>query len=109
MKNKYRRYKIGGPPEKHKIVALDECLMTHEHKVQLWVVGAVDTEIYKMRFDIIPIRNQAHLEIFVNNHIEQGNFIVTDGWKLYRFLDNNDTSVWEHEVYIHGRGQFGYG
>jgi hypothetical protein len=63
----------------------------------------------KMRFDIIPIRNQANLEIFVNNHIEPGTLIVTDGWKRYRFLDNNNTSVWEHKLYIHGRGQFGYG
>lgn len=82
--------------------------MTHDHGVQMWVVGGIDDETDKMRFDIIPIRNQANLEIFVNNHIEPGTLIVTDGWKRYRFLDNNDTSVWEHKVYIHGRGQFGY-
>ena len=78
VKDKYRRYKIGGPPEKHNIVALDECLMKHDHRVQQWVVDVVDTETYKMRFDIILIRNQANLEIFVNNHIEPGTLIVTD-------------------------------
>ena len=97
MKDKYRRYQIGGPPEKKKIVAIDECLMTHDHGQQQWIVGAVETDTYKKRFDIIPVRNQSNLEIFVKNHIEPGTIIVSDGWSGYRFLDNADTSVWEHK------------
>ena len=29
MKDKYRRNQIGGPPEKKKVVCIDECLMMH--------------------------------------------------------------------------------
>ena len=109
MKDKYRRYQIGGPPEKKKIVAIDECLMTHDHGQLQWIVGAVETDTYKKRFDIIPVRNQSNLEIFVKNHIEPGTIIVSDGWSGYRFLDNADTSVWEHKVFNHGAGNFGLG
>ena len=49
MKDKYRRYLIGGPPEK-KIVAFDECLMTHKHGLQQMIVEAVETDIYKKRY-----------------------------------------------------------
>ena len=109
MKDKYRRNQIGGPPEKKKVVCIDECLMMHENGKQQWVVGAVETSSYKMRFDIIEERNMQNLEIFCNNHIEPGTLVVTDGWSSYRFLDNPYSSVWEHEIHNHGAGDFGYG
>ena len=107
MKDKYPRIQIGGPPEKNKVVAVDECLMTHEHGIQQWVVGAIETDTYRLRIDIIPERNQNNLKIFVNNHIVPGTTIVTDGWAGYRFLDNDDTSVREHQIHNHGAGDFG--
>ena len=83
--------------------------MTHDHGQQQWIVGAVETDTYKKRFDIIPVRNQYNLEIFVNNHIEPGTIIVSDGWSGYRFLDDANMSVWEHKVFNHGAGNFGRG
>ena len=80
MKDKYRRNQIGGPPEKKKVVCIDECLMMHENGKQQWVVGAVETSSYKMRFDIIEERNMQNLEIFCNNHIEPGTLVVTEDW-----------------------------
>ena len=82
--------------------------MTHEHGAQQWVVGEVETDTYKKRFDIIPIRNQENLKIFVKNHIEPGTIIVADGWSGYRFLDNDETSVWENKVFNHGREILGW-
>lgn len=43
----------------------------------------------------------------MKNHIEPGIIIVTDGWTGYTFLDKDD-SVWEHEIYNHGGGIFGF-
>ena len=62
-----------------------------------------------MRFDIIEERNMQNLEIFSKNHIEPGTLVATDGWSGYRFLDNPDSSVWEHEIHNHGAGDFSYG
>ena len=62
-----------------------------------------------MRFDIIEERNMQNLEIFCKNHIEPGTLVVTDGWSGYRFLDNPDSSVWEHDIHNHGAGDFGFG
>ena len=33
MKDKYIRIQIWGSPEKNKVVAVDECLMAHEHGI----------------------------------------------------------------------------
>ena len=83
--------------------------MTHDLGQQQWIVGAVETDTYKKRFDIIIVRNQSNLEIFVKNHIEPGIKIVSDGWSGYRFLDNEDTSVLEHKLFNHGGGNFSRG
>ena len=69
----------------------------------------IETETYKIRFDIIPVRNQSNFEIFVKNHIEPGTIIVSDGWSAYKFLDNTDMSLLEHKVFNHGVGNFGRG
>jgi len=58
--------------------------------------------------DILPARNSHNIEIFVKNHILPGTTIVTDGWAGYNFLDNEE-SVWPHEIYNHGAGNFGIG
>ena len=43
----------------------DECSMIHKHREQQWIMGAVETDTYKKIFDIIPIRNQKKVEMFV--------------------------------------------
>ena len=35
--------------------------------------------------------------------------IVADGWAGYGFLDNDDTSVQEHQIQHHGTGDFEIG
>ena len=49
-------------------------------------MGAVETENYKMRFDLIPFRNQANLVTLVYNHIEGSTLITIIGWKDVDFL-----------------------
>ena len=73
------------------------------------MVGPFETDTYKIRLDILPIRNSNNLSIFVKNHILLDTVIVTDGWSGYSFLDDQENSVWEHEVHHHRAGDFGYG
>lgn len=109
MKYKYRKFQIGGSPEKNITVALDEHMWTHLNQEQIWVVGAIETKSRKMRFDFMKERNSDNLKIFVQNHIEPGTHITHDGWAGYNFLEDPDESVWTHEIHIHGGGDFGYG
>ena len=109
MKNKYRNHRIGRDPNTEKIVAVDETLVLHyEHGNQIWAIGAKEPSSNKLQIDVMKTRNSHNLEIFVNNHVEAGTTIVTDGWSGYSFLDS-DNSVWSHEIYNHGAGNFGVG
>ena len=93
IKDKYRKYPIGGDPDTHKVVALDERLIIHINGEQQWLVGTIETVSRKIRIDILPARNAQNLEIFVKSHILPGTTIVTDGWAGYNFLEN-DELVW---------------
>ena len=97
--------------QKKKItVALDESLFVHDdNNQQIWIVGAKETLSNKFRLDIINTRNAVNLKIFVENHIEPGTKIVTDGWAGYSFLDDSENSVYECEIHNHGAGDFGFG
>lgn len=106
MKDKYRNFPIGGDPDTHKVVALDETPTIHINGEQQWWVGAIETVSRKIRIDILPAGNAQNLEIFVKNHILPGTTFVTDGWTGYNFLDS-DESVCPQEVYNHGAGNFG--
>ena len=100
---------IGSDPDTGKIVELDEALFLHdEHGNQIWVVGEKETSSNKLWIDMMQIKDSSNLEIFVNNHIEAIITILTDGWAGYSFLDS-DNSVWAHEIYNHGAGNFGIG
>jgi hypothetical protein len=70
--------------------------------------GAKETSSNKLRIDMMQIRDSSNLVIFVNNHIEAGTTILTDSWAGYSFLDSYN-SVWLHEIYNHGAGNFGIG
>ena len=72
-------------------------------------MGGKETNSNRFRLDIIKQRNAENLEIFIKNHIEAGTTIITDGWNGYHFLDNDDTSVWEHDFHNHGGEDFGFG
>ena len=98
LKDKYRKFQLGGDTTTDKIVALDEFLILHdEFNQQIWLVGGKEMVSRKLRLDIINERNSTNLEIFVKNHIELGTIVVIDGWPGYTFLNRED-SFWEHEI-----------
>lgn len=49
------------------------------------------------------------MERFINNHIAPGTIIDTDGRSDYRFLHNDNTSVFEHQILHHGASDFRLG
>ena len=109
MKHKYRTTQIGGDPDSHKIVCIDECLILHDkNNNQIWLVGAIESRSKKLRLDVINIRNEENIRIFITNHIEPGTHIISDGWPSYNFLDGNE-SVWTHEIHNHSLGDWGFG
>ena len=81
----------------------------HENDRQIWLVGCIDTTTKAIIIDIILSGNSQNLELFMKNHILPGSHITHDGWFVYSFFDNEDDSVWTHERYTHGNGDFGYG
>lgn len=87
---------------------MNQCLPNTEDNTQIWIVGAIDTQTRKTRYDNINIRDANNLRIFFTNHIYHGNHITHDGWLGYNFLNEED-SPWTHEVHNHGHGDFGFG
>ena len=101
LKKQYRLKQIGGAPEKHKIIAVDESLILNDDEgAMIWLVGAVDTETKELLLDVIKERNSTNLKIFINSHVEPGIHIVHDGWRAYSFL-NGDDSIYTHETFNH--------
>ena len=89
----YRESRIGGPPELNKIVEIDECLFIHDNNTPIWVIGGIETDSRKMRFDVINRRISENIKTFLLNHVEVGTKIISDGWQGYAFLDGEE-SVW---------------
>ena len=108
LKQMYRESRIGGPPELNKMVAIKECLFIHENNTPIWVIGGMETDSRKMRFDVINRRISENIKIFLLNQVEARTKIISDGCQGYAFLDGEE-SVWEHETHTHGVGDFGYG
>lgn len=91
-------------------MAIDESLFVHNDMGKLqWVVGDIDTTTKEIRLDVIYERNMSNLKIFIQNHIEPDSNIIHDGWRRYRFLTNDNESIWTHEEYNHDGGNFGLG
>lgn len=54
------------------------------------------------------LRDQTTLEKFINKYIEKGNYVITEGWSGYSFIDRRE-SGYHHIQHLHGRGDFDYG
>ena len=83
--------------------------MNRNNNEQIWVVGVKVTTSNKFRLNIIKTRNSNNLKIIVENYIEPCIKIVTEGWTRYQFLDNAESSIWEHEIHLYGAGDLGFG
>ena len=92
MKHKYRCTQIEGNPDTNKIICIDETLLLHDDdNEQLWLIGVIESRSKKIGLDFIKDRDEETIKNFINNHIEPGSHIVTDGWFGYRFLDGYES------------------
>ena len=88
---------------------MDESMFTHINGEKIWVIGAKNNKTGNIRLDIFKTRNQNDLKIFIYNHINKNNNIITDGWSGYEFLDTDDAE-YDQEAHVHGPGGiFGFG
>ena len=47
----------------------------------------MNTETNELRIEIVTNRNQKTLKTIIENHIGIGNYIISDSWKGYNFLN----------------------
>lgn len=58
----------------------------------------IDKKIGRVRFQIISEASTENLLPFVENNIEHGSDVITDGWSGYKFLSNNES--YNHQVKV---------
>ena len=105
--DKYKLEKLGVLNE-FKTFAIDETLISHVNNTQLWIIGAIDTVNKDVRLILSFSRDEDTMKKFVETYIENGNTIITDAWRSYNFLDNEESEI-HHIVHNHGHGDFGHG
>ena len=87
--------------------AVDECNFTHTDGEQVWVIGAIETTTKELRIDIIHGRNATNIEKFIKKYIPPNNYVITDGWSGYQWMNRNN-SQYHHIIYSHTAGDCGY-
>ena len=97
-----------GELNSRKYYSVDECNIITINGTQIWLLGIIDNENKDFRIEPILSRNTVALKNFINKYVSSGNYIVTDGWRGYDFLDKPD-SGYRRFKHNHGSGDFGYG
>ena len=86
-------------------ISLDESLFSHLNNKQQWVIGLINCETKDIRLEIVENRDTDTLKQIIEKNVLPGNYITTDAWKSYTFLDYS-YSGYIHDVYNHARGNF---
>lgn len=89
-------------------ISVDESLFFHLNNKPQWVIGLKNYETKDIRLEIVENRDTDTLKQIIEKHVLSGNYITTDAWKGYTFLDY-PYSGYIHDVYNHARGNFGSG
>ena len=67
--------------------AVDESLFGHRNNKQLWLLGAINTETQVFRIEPTYERTTENIKKFIGAYINTGNYIITDGFPSYDYLD----------------------
>ena len=86
--------------------AAEESEFTHINNMAIWVVNVIDTNTKEFRLEVTKSREAINLKKFISKFIPPGNFIITDGWAGYSWLNDNGYERLEHN---HGRNDWGSG
>jgi hypothetical protein len=92
-----------GEADEHQYFAIDKSLFGHKHNKQLWLLGFVNTATKQFRVEATYEGDANTIKKFIIKHVDKGNFIITDGWSAYNFLENPD-SGYVHIKHNQGRG-----
>ena len=93
------------PLEQVPVVEADESLFSHFGREQVWVFGLYDRGTKRVRAWVVRDRSAPTLLGIIQDHVEEGTIIYTDGWAAYRNLTDLG---YEHRVIVHEEG-FGSG
>jgi transposase-like protein/IS1 family transposase len=93
------------PDDRVPVVEADESLFSHFGDVQVWVFGIYDRGTDRVRAWVVRDRTAATLLPIIQDHVEEGAVIYTDGWLSYGGLEDLG---YEHRIVIHEEG-FGSG
>ena len=86
---------------------IDESFFGNKNNKQIWLLGIVNTTTKQFRVEGTYSRDGNTITKIISKHIASGNFIITDGWSDYNYLDN-DNSGYANIKHNHG-GDFGLG
>jgi hypothetical protein len=68
----------------------------------------INNESNAIRLDIVNQRDGDTLKKLINAHIIPGNYVITDSWSRYSFLDDPEEG-YIHFSFNHSSDNFGYG
>ncbi len=54
----------------------------------LWLIGIINTDTKHIRLEISYNRDQHIMKKIISAHVKRGNYIVSEGWTTYDWLDN---------------------
>ena len=74
----------------------------------MWVIGLINNSTKAFRTQATYIRDENTLSKFIKKYVPRGNYIISDGWPAYNFLDSPN-SGYIHLIHIHGGDDFGFG
>lgn len=107
MKDLYSIESIA-PKNAYNHIASYEYLFTHLDGVQQWVIGLINAETNQLRLEVVTGRDEIYFKKIITTHINIGNYIITDLWRGYNFLDDPRIG-YIHNTYNHSIGSFGSG
>ena len=64
---------------------MDESMFTHINGEKNRVIGTINNKTGNIRLDIFKTRNQNELKIFINNHKNKNNNIITEDGQVMIF------------------------
>ena len=86
--------------------ATNESLFIHIRNNSIWVLNIINTNTKDFCFEVTKSREATKLKKFITKYVPEGNYIITGGWSVYNWLNNNGYVRLEHN---HGRNDWGEG
>ena len=97
-----------GELDLHKYYSVDECNKLTIKGRYIWLLGINDNENKDFQIEPTLSWDTATLNAFINKYVPSVNYIVTDGWSEYYFLQV-PYSGYRRFKHNHGGGYFEYG